>query len=102
MSKKVDRKIKRIQANKAKKNFKKDIKKKVSLFGCLPEACTACQSTFDKTDKKQVASWSVVVRQSPKKVHLYCPTCWQSALEVVDDFRSMLEKKKKKGALNDK
>ena len=34
--------------------------------------------------KKQVASWSVVVRQSPKKVHLYCPTCWRSALEVID------------------
>ena len=99
MSKKADRKIKRVRANKIKKNLKKDIKKKVSLFGCLPEKCTACEKAFDKTDKKQVTSWSVVVRQVPKKVHLYCPTCWESALKVVGDFRERVEKRK--GGPND-
>ena len=93
MSKKMDRKLKRLRANKAKKDLKKDMKKKVSLFSKMPDNCTACQAEFDRTDKEQVTSWSVVVRRELKKVHLYCPTCWQSAIDVVKDFKQHIENK---------
>ena len=34
-----------------------------------------CSVPFDRSNKEQVMSWSVVVREKEKVVRVYCPTC---------------------------
>jgi len=65
---------------------KKELKKKMNMFGRLPDECSSCLDPFDKTDKEMVMSWSVVVREKEKIVRLYCPDCWGAAQQVVKEF----------------
>ena len=74
-----ERKLRRKKANKAKKKADKELATKVALFGKLPDKCLTCEEPFDKLNREQVMSWSVVVRQQEEKVNLYCPRCWQNA-----------------------
>ena len=59
-----------------------------ALFGELPNECTACETPFDKTDREMVSTWRVVVREQDKEnpVRNYCPTCWNAAQDVIDNF----------------
>ena len=59
----LERKLRRKQANKAKKKADKELAAKVALFGHLPNKCLTCEAPFDKLDREQVMSWNVVVRQ---------------------------------------
>ena len=36
-------------------------------------------------------SWSVVVKEQEGVVRLYCPDCWNNALELVEDFKQRIE-----------
>ena len=58
------------------------------MFGKLPEKCTACERLFDKKDKEMAKTWNVVVRKEDEDnpVRLYCPTCWETAQEVITSF----------------
>jgi hypothetical protein len=85
----MSRKIKRNNKKKA----KKELATKVALFGKLNDACMTCEKPFDKKNKEQVMSWSVVVREQEKKVNLYCPECWGKAKTIVEDFKKHLEEK---------
>ena len=76
------RTIKRKKERKA----KKELAKKVALFGKLDEQCLVCSAPFDKTNKKQVSSWFVVVRKTENKVNLYCPDCWNKAKSILDEL----------------
>ena len=87
------RKIKRKKTTKAQKLIEKEMAAKVALFGKLPECCLTCEAPFDKMDKAQVASWSVVVRQQEEVVRLYCPTCWENAQTIINDFKTHLKEK---------
>ena len=87
------RKIRRAQAKKLKKNAEKEMAEKVSLFGKLPPNCLTCEKPFDKMDKQQEMSWSVVVRKEEEKVNLYCPECWENAKKIIEDFKSRVENK---------
>ena len=62
-----------------------DATDKIASFSNLPNECSACVKPFDKTDREQVNTWSVVVRDTDT-VRLYCPECWSSALEVVKQY----------------
>jgi|TARA_R110002020_G_scaffold400076_2_gene610181 hypothetical protein len=73
-------------AKKAKKNNTPELEEKIALFGKLPNECLTCQKPFDKKDKKQVMSWSVVVRNDTEEVRLYCPDCWSKAKAVVQAY----------------
>ena len=73
-------------AKKAKKNNTPEFEEKIALFGKLPDECLVCDKSFDKKDKKQVMSWSVVVRDDTEEVRLYCPECWGKAKEVVQAY----------------
>ena len=66
---------------------------KVALFGKLGDTCMTCDKPFNKKDKKQVTSWSVVVREKEGKANLYCPECWDKAKTVVEEFKKHLEEK---------
>ena len=95
----IERKLKRAQAKKSKKNAEKEMATKVALFGKLPSNCLTCEAPFDKMDKQQVMSWSVVIREQEEKVNLYCPDCWERAKSLVEDLR---ERIKGKDARSDK
>lgn len=87
------RKLRRAQTKKLKKDAKKELSTKVALFGKLPSNCLTCDKPFDKMDKQQVMSWSVVVRQEEEKVNLYCPDCWQKANNLVNDWKKRIEER---------
>lgn len=90
----MNRKQRRAMAAQQKRDIKKskaasdEMGAKMALFGHLPDACTTCAEPFDKTDREMVMSWHVTVREKEEKVNLYCPTCWQKALDII----SMLQK----------
>jgi hypothetical protein len=93
MSNNPNRKMRRAAANKKRKSAEKEMATKVALFGQLPDKCLACESPFDKSDKEQVMSWSVVVREEQEKVRLYCPECWDKAKQIVEDFKKHMKEK---------
>ena len=75
---------------------KPDLEKKVGLFDKLPKQCTNCDKSFDKKDKEMATTWNVVVRKEDKEnpVRLYCPTCWDTAQEVINSFLKNMEEEK--------
>jgi len=68
-----------------KKEAEKELKKKLGLFQMIPDHCLVCQAPFDKKNREQVMSWSVVVRKTEKIVRLYCPSCWDKAKQLVKE-----------------
>jgi Zn finger protein HypA/HybF involved in hydrogenase expression len=73
------------------KESKKAIQEKMALFGKLGDNCETCQKPFDKKDPVQVKSWSVVVKEEEGKVRLYCPECWDKAVNIIKDFKKRVE-----------
>jgi Zn finger protein HypA/HybF involved in hydrogenase expression len=82
--------VRKLKNKKKHKQIQKDVKEKLGLFDQLPEECLACEEPFDRQNREQVMSWSVVVRHDPETVRLYCPDCWSKAQEVVKDFDKRL------------
>ena len=82
----LKRKMRRNAEKAAKKASKKDIAQKMNMFDRLPVNCSACTKSFDKTDKNMVSSWNVVVRNDENIVRLYCPTCWDKAKKIMQEF----------------
>jgi len=58
-----------------------EMEQKLGLFDKIPKNCLTCNKDFDKKNKEMVMSWNVVVREKEGKVRLYCPTCWDEAIE---------------------
>jgi len=90
----IKRTLNRRKNNKKKKLAEKEMATKIALFGKLPSNCLTCDKSFDKMDKEQVKSWSVVVRDKQEKVNLYCPSCWQRAMEIIGNFNKEKASKK--------
>ena len=65
------------------KNQKTDFEQKLGLFDLMPDDCFICHKRFDKTDKQMVMSWNVVVREKEQSVKVYCPTCWNNAVNIL-------------------
>jgi ribosomal protein L44E len=82
----MNRAQRRAAAKRKKKNENPELQEKMTLFGKLPDECQACREPFDKKDKNQVMSWSVVVRNDTEQVRLYCPDCWSKAKAVVEAY----------------
>jgi len=76
----ADRKMKRKQ----KKEREKDMQADLDLFEKLGDECEACQKPYDKKDREMVSTWSVVVRKEEQIVRLYCPQCWQFAMDLIE------------------
>ena len=74
---------KMIKKSKAKKT---DLNQKLGLFDLLPEDCMICHKAFDKTDKAQVSTWNVVVREKQSIVRVYCPDCWGKAINILNEI----------------
>jgi len=82
----VNRKQRRAAAQAAKKDGNKELSEKFFLFEQMPDECSACIKPFDKKDKEMVKSWNVVVREKENIVRLYCPDCWQKAINVIQTY----------------
>jgi len=52
----------------------------------MPDDCFICHKSFDKTDKQMVMSWNVVVREKEQSVKIYCPTCWNNAVNILKQY----------------
>ena len=79
------RKLRRKKEKEAKKKAKKELQEKVGLFDKIPEECLTCSAKFDKSDREQVMTWSVVVRKQEGIVRLYCPDCWSAAKKLIEE-----------------
>ena len=90
----LERKLRRKQATKAKKSAEKEMAAKVALFGKMDDKCLTCQKSFNRMDKEQVMTWNVVVREEEDKVNLYCPNCWEKAMEIIQGLQERFNKKK--------
>ena len=82
----LSRKIARNKEKKEKKESKKALSQKLNMFDRIPTNCLTCEGEFDKTNKEQVMSWNVVIRQDEGKVRLYCPECWEKAQKLVEEY----------------
>ena len=69
-----------------KKSAEKDIKQKLNMFDRIPDRCMMCTKAFDKTDREQVKSWTVVERRAQKSVNLYCPECWKDGTNLAREI----------------
>ena len=76
------------------KGKKPDLEKKIGLFDKLPNHCTNCLCPYDKKDKQMAKTWNVVVRKEndDNPVRLYCPNCWNTAQEVINNFLKTIYK----------
>ena len=79
----MNREQRRAAAKQMKKDGTEEVAEKVALFGKLGDECLVCAKPFDKKDREMVMSWSVVVREKEEKVNLYCPDCWNGALDML-------------------
>jgi len=85
--------LKRKMRRKKLKQAKKELQKKVAMFGELGDECLVCTKPFNKKSKQMVQEWFVAVRPEENKVNLYCPQCWSNALDIIDDFKKHMEMK---------
>ena len=60
-----------------KKTIEATIDKKLSGFKKIPDKCSVCDKTFDKTDRSQVFSWMLQVDEEREVYDLFCPPCYE-------------------------
>ncbi len=68
------------------KSKKTDMEQKLGLFELIPDDCFVCHAGFDKKNKEMVKTWNVVVREKESSVKIYCPTCWNKAKKILEEF----------------
>ena len=71
---------------KARRMLEKEVSAKINMFDRMPEMCLSCDIPFDKTNEEMVKTWTVVIRKEEEKVNLWCPTCWDNAKNILQDF----------------
>ncbi len=84
----MNRKQRRARDKQIKKSKTKtsDIEQKLDLFGMMPDECFVCHDSFDKTNRDMVMTWNVFVREKERSVKVYCPTCWDNAKQILEQF----------------
>jgi len=90
--------VRKIKDKKTKKKQDKDMKEKIGLFHMIPDECLSCTEPFDKTNKEQVTTWNVVVREEEKVVRLYCPDCWDKAQNLIKEIQDDLRVQEERGS----
>lgn len=67
------------------------IQEKVMLFDALPNKCNGCQEPYDRKNKEQATTWSVMVFNESKSVRLFCPTCYRNVQAWAEDLVKEVE-----------
>jgi hypothetical protein len=92
----LNRAQRRAAEKEARRSGNHELEEKISLFSKLPKMCLTCFAPFDNKNREQVMSWHVVERTKEGHVHLYCPSCWDRAIELAEDFvKRIIEKQNK-------
>jgi hypothetical protein len=73
------------------KRQNKLIQEKVMLFDALPQKCNGCNEPYDKKNREQAFSWSVMVFNESKTVKLFCPTCYKDVQAWAQDIVKEME-----------
>lgn len=76
--------LKKMKRNK-KKEADKEFEKAVNMYTNLPKQCNMCQEPFDKNDKDMLKTWQLTVKKAIGETNLYCPKCWNMAIEAVKE-----------------
>lgn len=82
--------MKPIKDHEKAKQQAKDMRQKLMLFDRLPDHCVACEEPFDRTNKEQVKTWTVVVRKEQESVNLYCPECIERAKAIIKNYEEKM------------
>ena len=64
----------------------KEVSETLAMFDKLPSECTACLKPFSKKSREMAMTWNVVIRDE-NTVRLYCPDCWNTAVNAVESFK---------------
>ena len=72
-----------------------EMETKLGLFDKIPKKCLTCNKEFDKTDKEMVMTWNVVIREKEGEVRLYCPECWDKAIEFAKEMNQYKTREEK-------
>ena len=84
----LKRKMARTKIKRFKKDFKKQLKRQLIMFDKLKDECAACEKPFDRKSKEHAATWKVIVREEEEVVRRYCPTCWDTAKQVIENYKA--------------
>ena len=69
--------------NKKKNDSEEILSENIFLFNQIPDTCNVCTKKFDKKDKSMATTWRIVVSEEKERVSLFCPTCIESAAELI-------------------
>ena len=85
----MNRKQRREMQKKVGKENSQKLAEKIFQFEQLPDECLACLKPFDKQSKEMAMTWNVVVKDE-NTVRLYCPECWDTAKNIIKDFKERI------------
>ena len=93
----MNRQQRRARERAIKKAGKKgtEMEKKLGLFEKIPKNCLTCEKPFDKSNKEMVMTWNVVIREKKGEVRLYCPECWDKAIEFAKEMNQYKTREEK-------
>ena len=86
----MNRKQRRAMEKKVGKENSEKLADKIFQFDQLPQECLACLAPFDKDSKEMAMTWNVVIRDE-NTVRLYCPTCWEMAVKIAEEYKKEKE-----------
>ena len=67
------------------KILKESISRQASRALKVPDNCSVCDKSFDKTDREQVFSWMLQVRAEEQESYdLFCPLCYDDYIKEDD------------------
>jgi hypothetical protein len=82
----MNRKQRRAMKKQMGEDSSEKLAEKIFQFDNLPEECLACLKPFDKESKHMARTWNVVVRDKDT-VRLYCPSCWKTAKNTIEQIK---------------
>jgi hypothetical protein len=82
----MNRKQRRAMEKELGKENSQKLAEKFFQFDKLPDACLTCDMPFDKKSKEMARTWSIVASDKDS-VRLYCPKCWDMALDIIQKFK---------------
>lgn len=82
---------------KKQKEANKEFEKAVNMYTNLPKECLLCKKEFDKDNKDMLKTWNLTVKKAKGETNLYCPECWNMAMDAVKEgFEAAMKGKENK------
>lgn len=85
MSRPKLRKVDSARRKQQRKEVKRALQRRTSMFLDIPEKCCVCQTPFDKKNKEMAQTWHVVVFEERQVARLTCPSCWEKVETTMEE-----------------